>query len=92
MKFLHFTGVNQVMTRHVWYPFYALFTAVSLCLGITTSPLLAEESSSTLKVPGLTDTVEILVDRWGIPHIYAKNQHDLFLPKAITPPVTGSSN
>ena len=78
MKVLHSTGVNQVMTRHVWSPFCVLFTAVSLCLGITTSPLLAEESSSTLKIPGLTDTVEILVDRWGIPHIYAKNQHDLF--------------
>jgi penicillin amidase len=78
MKVLHSTGVNQVMTRHVWSPFCILFTAVSLCVGITTSPLFAEESSSTLKVPGLTDTVEILVDHWGIPHIYAKNQHDLF--------------
>ena len=78
MKFLHSPGVNQVMTRYVWSPFCVLFTAVSLCVGIPTSPLFAEESSSTLKVPGLTDTVEILVDRWGIPHIYAKNQHDLF--------------
>jgi acyl-homoserine lactone acylase PvdQ len=29
-------------------------------------------------VPGLQEAVEILRDRWGISHIYAKNQHDLF--------------
>ena len=32
----------------------------------------------TLKAGGLTEPVEILKDRWGISHIYAKNQHDLF--------------
>ncbi len=29
-------------------------------------------------LPGLTEPVEILRDRWGVPHIYAKNTHDLF--------------
>ena len=32
----------------------------------------------TLRVSGLREPVEILTDRWGIAHIYAKNQHDLF--------------
>ena len=27
---------------------------------------------------GLREPVEILVDRWGVAHIYAKNEHDLF--------------
>src|SRR5262245_18731065 len=31
-----------------------------------------------VKLPGLVEPVEILRDRWGIPHIYARNQHDLF--------------
>jgi len=31
-----------------------------------------------LAVPGLTDRVEILRDRWGVAHIYAKNEADLF--------------
>jgi penicillin amidase len=31
-----------------------------------------------MKAPGLQAPVEILVDRWGVPHIYAKNQQDLF--------------
>ncbi|MFZ4559206.1 MAG: penicillin acylase family protein [Saprospiraceae bacterium] len=29
-------------------------------------------------VPGLQQEVEILVDQWGIPHIYAKTEEDLF--------------
>lgn len=31
-----------------------------------------------IRVPGLQKPVEILRDRWGVPHIYAANQHDLF--------------
>jgi penicillin amidase len=31
-----------------------------------------------IKVPGLTEPVEVLRDRWDIPHIYAKNADDLF--------------
>jgi len=31
-----------------------------------------------LNVPGLSAPVEIIRDRWGVPHIYAANAHDLF--------------
>jgi penicillin amidase len=31
-----------------------------------------------LSVPGLSRPVTVLRDRWGVAHIYAKNQHDLF--------------
>ena len=31
-----------------------------------------------LAAPGLAQPVEILKDHWGISHIYAKNEHDLF--------------
>lgn len=37
--------------------------------------LLAAES---VKVPGVEKQVEILRDRWGVPHIYAATVHDLF--------------
>ncbi len=30
------------------------------------------------RVAGVREPVEILVDRWGVPHIYAENEHDLF--------------
>src|SRR5690242_15549049 len=32
----------------------------------------------TIKTPGLQKQVEILRDRWGVPHIYASTVHDLF--------------
>src|SRR3990172_1310616 len=31
-----------------------------------------------LSMPGLRSGVEIIRDRWGVPHIYAANLHDLF--------------
>src|SRR5215471_1429136 len=33
---------------------------------------------AAIRVPGLEKQVEILRDRWGVPHIYAASQHDLF--------------
>lgn len=36
-------------------------------------------AATTVRVPGLGARVEILRDRWGIAHIYAGNEHDLFL-------------
>src|SRR5436305_9134026 len=35
-------------------------------------------SAETVQVPGLEKKVEILRDRWGVPHIYASTVHDLF--------------
>src|SRR5229473_4204640 len=34
--------------------------------------------SQTLQISGLIQPVEILKDRWGISHIYARNEEDLF--------------
>src|SRR6202789_2999150 len=31
-----------------------------------------------IAAPGLAAPVEIIVDRWGIPHIYAGSAHDAF--------------
>ena len=37
-----------------------------------------QTSSQTLNIQGLEAPVEILRDKWGVNHIYAKNQNDLF--------------
>jgi len=37
-----------------------------------------EARQETLDTPGLIAPVEIVTDRWGISHIYADNEHDLF--------------
>src|SRR5262249_4559416 len=34
-------------------------------------------------VPGLSQPVEVLKDRWVISHIYAQNEHDLFLAQGF---------
>ncbi len=34
--------------------------------------------SGTISVPGLSASVEVIRDEWGVPHIYAQNEHDLF--------------
>jgi penicillin amidase len=47
-----------------------LFTALLLLV-----PVLHGED---VRMPGLRRPVEILRDRWGVPHIYAENTHDLF--------------
>lgn len=38
----------------------------------------AKESGNEISINGLTAPVEIVRDQWGLNHIYAKNQHDLF--------------
>jgi len=59
------------MTRSAW----RVFTVLAL----TTGPAVAQAQQSTaLDVPGLDEPVEILVDHWGISHIYAETEHDLF--------------
>lgn len=37
-----------------------------------------------MQAPGLREPVEILRDRWGIAHIYAKNSHDLFFAQGYS--------
>src|SRR5262245_23655407 len=41
------------------------------------------QTEGELKLPGLKEPVEVLRDRWGIAHIYAKNQHDLFFAQGF---------
>lgn len=39
--------------------------------------------SGKLAVKGLLSPVEVLRDRWGVPHIYAQNDHDLFFAQGF---------
>ena len=40
--------------------------------------------TDTLRVAGLMQPVEVLRDRWGVPHIYAANEHDLFFAQGYS--------
>ena len=36
-----------------------------------------------LKLKGFQGKVKVLRDRWGMPHIYAANEHDLFMAQGF---------
>lgn len=51
--------------------FFLLLFSVSIIVN-------AHAQNSVLKVKGLQQKVEVLRDQWGVNHIYANNEHDLF--------------
>ncbi len=53
---------------------FSFFTAIL----VTSSAFVAAQEKQQLRVPGLQSPVEVLRDKWGVNHIYAANQHDLF--------------
>ena len=59
---------------------YVLRLAALLAVAMSTfgSVARAQEAQETLDTAGLIAPVEIVTDRWGISHIYAENEHDLF--------------
>ncbi len=57
--------------------FFAVIFAISLAAVPVSLP------AKPLPVTGLEKPVEILRDRWGVPHIYARNTHDLFFAQGF---------
>ena len=53
---------------------YILFSLASLFLFNCQQ----KESTNSLVVGGIQEPVEVIRDQWGINHIYANNQQDLF--------------
>ena len=41
-------------------------------------------TKGTIRLEGLNGEVEILRDRWGVPHIYAAGEHDLLFAQGFT--------
>ena len=44
----------------------------------------AAENAETLQIEGLSAPVEIVVDHWGIAHLYAENEADLFFAQGFS--------
>jgi len=42
-----------------------------------------KQAAETIAIKGLLQPAEILIDRWGVPHIYAKNEPDLFFAQGF---------
>lgn len=63
-----------------------IFGALLGALGIATVATLRKslpQTRGTLTLDGLEGPVEILRDRWGVPHIYAQTTHDLFMAQGF---------
>ena len=57
---------------------------ITILLGMVLLPFWAQaQASETLTVTGLEQPVEIIVDQWGIPHIYAETEADLFFAQGF---------
>jgi penicillin G amidase len=56
------------------------------CLAFVVGELVraAPTPASTLTIVGLEQPVEVLRDRWGLNHIYAKTEHDLFFAQGYS--------
>jgi penicillin G amidase len=64
---------------------------VALAFLAIASPIYAQDKyvknlaqlEGEIKLPGLKEPVEVLRDKWGVPHIYAKNADDLFFAQGF---------
>ncbi len=70
--------------------FCCLLTWASAAFSAETAESLQAKAKAALAqiegeiaVPGLLKPVEVLRDAWGVPHIYAQNQHDLFFAQGF---------
>ena len=69
---------------------FAILMFVSSTLGQETrlsfsarSKAVLSPLSGKLGFAGRSEPVEVIRDTWGVPHIYAKNQHDLFFAQGV---------
>ena len=57
-----------------------VLAAAALALaGCANTPDARPGGPESARVPGLSQPAEVLVDRWGVPHIYAGNLYDAFV-------------
>src|SRR5277367_4801911 len=58
-------------------------SAAAIVVFAASTTLLAQQKPETLHLAGLKQPVDILVDHWGVPHIYARNEADLFFAQGF---------
>ena len=76
---------HEINYRPIWFSISLCTTAQAYegnTLAAGATKVLAVVSGE-LRVPGLREPVRVLRDKWGVAHIYAKNQHDLFFAQGV---------
>ncbi len=66
----------RVLLGAILAVFLAILLAVGAAIVVVRRPF--PQTAGTLVVPGLNAPVQIVRDRWGIPHVYAESAHDVF--------------
>ena len=66
------------MQDHFQKPSFFFSFVFTACLIVSNSTTVQAQEKNTLQLKGLKEKVEVLRDQWGVNHIYANNEHDLF--------------
>jgi penicillin amidase len=61
----------------------AALVASGVALGVRHALRRSLPRPGLVRIAGLDGEVEILRDRWGVPHIYARTEHDLFFANGV---------
>src|SRR5688572_19820375 len=61
-----------------------LWAAVPMLVLVGFATPASGQRADTLRVAGLNQPVEVVRHRWGINHIYAQNEHDLFFTQGYS--------
>ena len=69
-------------TKYFYTPLIML-TILSISFGFVSLNQYGDTQKDSLRIKGLSQPVEIIKDRWGISHIYAQSQKDLFFAQGF---------
>lgn len=61
---------------------FASWLAIT-CFGLVFCIQVFAQPKETIRVAGLKQPVEVIRDKWGIPHIFARNEKDLFFAQGF---------
>lgn len=90
-------SINRLAIAFLFFAVFPTFILLSMVLAFSTAERkdvpassLAQKARAALSttrgqihLAGLRAPVEVLRDRWGVPHIYAQNTHDLFFAQGF---------
>src|SRR5262245_12127261 len=71
------------MRRSVLLLALALGSGAVACRGKSPPPAIVAQVSGTIVVPGLAAPVRVVRDTWGVAHVYAQSQEDLFVAQGF---------
>ena len=66
------------MQYHFQKPSFFFSFVFIVCLMVSNITTVQAQEKNALQLKGLKEKVEVLRDQWGVNHIYANNEHDLF--------------